>query len=127
MAKEVQELLGISMEKVREMVSADTVVGSPLVVDGVTLIPVSRITCGLIGGGADQLSQNATFAGGSGAGINVVPLAFLVVRDGQVTVQPIKSNPDVFDTAISLIPGTVDKLVGVINDITAAHREKKEQ
>ncbi|MBQ1210393.1 MAG: sporulation protein YtfJ [Clostridia bacterium] len=127
MAKEVQELLGISMEKVREMVSADTVIGTPLVIDGVTLIPVSRITCGLLGGGADQLSKNATFAGGSGAGIHVVPLAFLVVRNGQVSVQPIKSNPDAYDAVISLIPGTVDKLVDVINDITAAHREKKEQ
>lgn len=122
MAKEVQELLGISMEKLREMVSADTVVGSPLVIDGVTLIPVSRITCGLVGGGADQLTQNATFAGGSGAGINVVPLAFIVVRDGQVTVQPIKSHPDVLDSAISLIPGTVDKLVGMINNLAARDR-----
>ncbi|MBP3936982.1 MAG: sporulation protein YtfJ [Clostridia bacterium] len=122
MAKEVQELLGISMEKLREMVSADTVVGSPLVIDGVTLIPVSRITCGLVGGGADQLTANATFAGGSGAGINVVPLAFIVVRDGQVTVQPIKSHPDVLDSAISMIPGTVDKLVGMINNIAARDR-----
>ena len=122
MAKEVQELLGISMEKLREMVSADTVVGSPLVIDGVTLIPVSRITCGLVGGGADQLTANATFAGGSGAGINVMPLAFIVVRDGQVTVQPIKSHPDVLDSAISMIPGTVDKLVGMINNIAARDR-----
>ena len=122
MAKEVQELLGISMEKLREMVSADTVVGSPLVIDGVTLIPVSRITCGLVGGGADQLTANATFAGGSGAGINVVPLAFIVVRDGQVTVQPIKSHPDVLDSASSMIPGTVDKLVGMINNIAARDR-----
>lgn len=126
MAKEVQELLGISMEKLREMVSADTVVGSPLVIDGVTLIPVSRITCGLVGGGADQLTANATFAGGSGAGINVVPLAFIVVRDGQVTVQPIKSHPDVLDSAISMIPGTVDKLVGMINNIAARDRGNKQ-
>lgn len=126
MAKEVQELLGISMEKLREMVSADTVVGSPLVIDGVTLIPVSRITCGLVGGGADQLTANAAFAGGSGAGINVVPLAFIVVRDGQVTVQPIKSHPDVLDSAISMIPGTVDKLVGMINNIAARDRSNEQ-
>ena len=82
MAKEVQELLGISMEKLREMVSADTVVGSPLVIDGVTLIPVSRITCGLVGGGADQLTANATFAGGSGAVISMKPMGF-IVDDGK--------------------------------------------
>ena len=125
MSKNVQDVLGISMEKVRNMVSADTVIGTPLVLDGVTVVPVSRISCGFVGGGADLPTKTAgePFGGGSGAGVNVVPGAFLVVKDGDVKVMPVQDRPNSLDVALSMIPGAVDKIAdtvsGIVSDVTA--------
>ncbi len=116
MAKNVNELLGVSMERIKQMVDVDTVVGTPITVGNVTLIPVSKITYGFAGGGSDlpTKSDKELFGGGSGAGISVTPIAFLVVNDGRVTVTPLIAQPDSRDKLVSMIPEVVDKVSDLI-------------
>jgi len=112
----VQKLMGVSIEKIKEMVDVNTVVGTPInTADGTTIIPISRISVGFVSGGSDlpTKSQNELFGGGSGAGINIVPIAFLVVANGDVRVLHMASHPDVYDRLVDLIPTAIDGVTGL--------------
>lgn len=77
----IQGLMGVTIEKIRDMVNAETIIGDPIHVDDTTIIPVSRVTFGFASGGSDVApsSNKQMFGGGSGAGVSVTPVAFLVV------------------------------------------------
>ena len=77
---------------------------------------MSRVTYGFAGGGSDlpSKSDRQLFGGGSGAGISVTPIAFLVVNDGKVSVTPLLSRPDSQDNLVSMIPGVVDRVADLI-------------
>lgn len=124
MDKNVNSLLGVTMDKVKEMVDVDTVVGTPIVTDGVTLIPVSKVTYGFAGGGSDlpNKSDKALFGGGSGAGITVTPIAFLTVKDGNVRLLPLVTQPNAVDSLITKLPDAVEQLADTVKE----HRKKKE-
>lgn len=110
------------------MVDANTVVGDPIVTPDVTLIPISRVSMGFASGGSDfaQKSQKPdhanAFGGGSGAGINIIPLAFLVVRGDNVKLLPIVPPNDALDRAVSMAPDVIDKITSFIEK----QQEKKD-
>lgn len=112
----LNELLAETMDKVRGMVDGNTVVGTPIVTDEVTLIPISRISIGVATGGSDFAQKNQkpdrdnAFGGGAGAGVNVIPLAFLVVRGESVKLLPIVPPNDALDRAVSMIPEVMDRV-----------------
>ena len=113
MSNSVEGLMGISVEKIRDLVDANTVIGTPIQVgDGVTLIPVSKVSYGFASGGTDLPTQKPgdLFGGGAGAGIHITPVAFLTVKDGEINLLPVVSKPDSVDRLISLIPDAVDKI-----------------
>ena len=94
MNNNVEGLMGVSVEKIRELVDANTVVGTPIAMpDGVTLIPVSKVSYGFASGGSDLPSKSTAglFGGGAGAGINITPVAFISIREGQVNILPVVS------------------------------------
>lgn len=118
MENNVQGLLGTSMEKIKEMVDANTVVGTPIAVqDGVTLIPVSKISYGFASGGSDLPSKREAelFGGGSGAGINITPVAFIVISGGDVRILSVVAKPDSSDKLVNLVPDLVDKVGDLFN------------
>ncbi len=126
MEKSVQSLLGVSMDKIREMVDVDTVVGTPITADGVTLIPVSKVTYGFAGGGSDLPTKTTggLFGGGSGAGITVTPIAFLSIAGGNVNLLPLVSKPDTVDSLIGKLPELVDKISEMISKKKEEKKEK---
>ena len=112
MNNNVEGLMGVSVEKIREMVDANTVVGTPIVMgDGITLIPVSKISYGFASGGTDLPGKTASdlFGGGAGAGIHITPVAFLTIKDGEINLLPVVSKPDTADRMLSMVPDMVDK------------------
>ena len=123
MEKSVQGLLGVTMDKIKEMVDVDTVVGTPIKADGVTLIPVSKVTYGFAGGGSDIPAKTAAglFGGGSGAGITVTPIAFLSIAGGNVSLLPLISKPDTVDSLISKLPDVVN----MVTDMVSKKKEDK--
>lgn len=119
----MQGLLGVSMDKIKEMVDVNTVIGETIhTPDGTMLIPVSKVSYGFASGGSNlpSKSQSELFGGGSGAGINITPVAFIVVSASGVQVLPIVSKPDSSDKIVTLVPEMFDK-------ITALFQKKKKK
>lgn len=118
----IVDLMNATMSKLREMVDVNTVIGQPIKTDdGITLIPVSKVSFGFGSGGSDfqtkqqQAGQNNAFGGGSGAGVNIMPIAFLVVKDGNIRMVSIESaSAGPIDKAIDMAPEIIDKISGMI-------------
>ena len=91
------ELMRITMEHIKTMADANTIIGTPIHAEGVTLIPVSRMSFGMGGGGTEftiKQYPNQNFGGGSAASAKLEPVAFLVVReDGSVKLLPVAPPP----------------------------------
>ena len=86
------------MEKIRTMVDANTIIGTPIQTGDVTLIPVSRLSFGIASGGSDFTTKNQkpeadnSFGGGSGASAKLEPVAFLIIRGESVKLLPVDSE-----------------------------------
>ena len=102
------------MQKMREMIDANTIVGEPITTpDGITLIPVSKVCFGFVGGGSDfsQKSAKNGFGGGTGAGVNIIPVAFMVIKGGEVDLIYVTPTPlTTVDRIIETVPGVIDKV-----------------
>ena len=123
MSQKLPNMLESTIQKIREMLDVNTVVGTPITTpDGVTIIPVSKVSVGFGGGGCDFASKNTDnpFGGGVGGGVKVSPVCFLVVKDGNVRMlsvpEPANSTTE---RIVEMLPDTLDK-------ITAFLESKKE-
>ncbi len=130
MSEKLPNMLDGTIAKIREMVDANSVMGDPIIApDGTTVIPVSKISIGLGGGGSDFVSKNATngenpFGGGVGAGVKVTPVAFLVMKEGSVRVIPMAvPASSTADRLVEMVPDTLDKIVTFIDTKTAKKEE----
>lgn len=112
----IQGLMGVTIEKIRDMVNAETIIGDPIHVDDTTIIPVSRVTFGFVSGGSDvgPSSSKQMFGGGSGAGVSVTPVAFLVVSNGNVRTVQLVEKVSAVDNVIASLPELVDKVAALI-------------
>jgi sporulation protein YtfJ len=120
MSQNLPQMLENTIAKIREMVDSNSVVGEPIAtVDGVTIIPISRISIGFGGGGSDfavKTAQNDSFGGGVGGGVKVTPIAFLVIKDGNVRMLPVAVPANTTaDRLVEMIPDTLDKLAAFID------------
>ena len=112
----IQGLMGVTIEKIRDMVNAETIIGDPIHVDDTTIIPVSPVTFGFASGGSDvgPNSNQQMFGGGSGAGVSVTPVAFLVVSNGNVRTVQLVEKVSAVDNVIASLPELVDKVAALI-------------
>ena len=124
----LNDLMKTTIDHVRTMADANTIIGAPIHADGVTLIPVSRMSIG-VGGGGTEFSTKAqpsanNFGGGSAASAKLEPVAFLIVKDGTVKLLPVAPPPaTTVDRIIDTVPEVVDKVTGFIEQ----QQEKKAQ
>ncbi len=115
----IQGLMNITMEKVHQMVDSNTIIGKPITTDdGTTILPVSKVSFGFASGGTDFDGKNAAnkdlFGGGSGAGVNIQPVAFLVIKDGCVRTIQLTDGSNSVDRALTMLPELVDKLAALV-------------
>lgn len=125
----LSEMMQESMAKVREMVDTNTIVGQPIETpDGVTLIPISKVSIGFGGGGTAFGSKkkpeaDANLGGGIGAGVKIDPVAFLIVKDGVVRVMPVAvPATSTVDRIVEMVPGVVDQ----VSNFISSHTKKAE-
>lgn len=106
--------MSTSMEKIRELVDVNTIIGEPVTSpDGTIIIPISKVSFGFVSGGSDIPSQvtKEVFAGGSGAGISIKPQAFIIIkRDGEVKMLELGAKDSPVDTLIEGVPGIISKV-----------------
>ena len=108
----IKGIMDTTMDKLRAMVDADTITGSPIGVGDVTLIPVSRVSFGLATGGSDfptKSSDKQLFGGGGGAGVTIAPVAFIAISGGNVKMLPVYNDLSSVEKAISMAPEIIEK------------------
>ena len=123
MSKNLPNMLNETIAKIREMVDSNNVIGEPIVVGDVTIVPVSKISVGFGGGGSDFASKPAVktepFGGGVGGGVKVTPICFLVIKDGNVRMMPVATPANTTaDRIVEMVPDTLDKISAFIDSKT---------
>lgn len=122
MSQKLPNMLDNTIAKIREMVDVNSVIGDPITTqDGVTIIPVSKVSVGFGGGGSDFVSKNVNhqenpFGGGVGAGVKVTPIAFLIIKDGNVRMLPVATPANTTaDRLVEMVPDTLDKIAAFVD------------
>lgn len=119
MDTKVKDLVSTAIGKIHELSDADTVIGKAIKVDeGITIIPVSKISYGFAAGGSDLPSKNENkefFGGGSGAGVTINPLAFIVVKEDDVRLLELGSGNSPANAIVSAVPDLITKIQGMFS------------
>ena len=119
----ISDLMTETMSKIKEMVDVNTIIGNPIVAaDGTTVIPVSKVSFGFGAGGSEFSSKHAAagaplaFGGGSGAGVTVSPVCFLVIsKDGSANILGINAQAsDTVDRLVEMIPSVINKVTSFV-------------
>ncbi|MFA5659513.1 MAG: GerW family sporulation protein [Oscillospiraceae bacterium] len=114
----IQGLIETAMKKIKEMIDVDTIIGDAITApDGTTIIPVSKVSFGFASGGSDIPSaktQRELFGGGSGAGITISPIAFIVISNGDVKLLQMSMNANSSNAIINMVPEVFDKISSLI-------------
>ncbi|MEE3428196.1 MAG: GerW family sporulation protein [Ruminococcus sp.] len=113
----INSLMDTTMEKIKEMVDVNTIIGDPITSpDGTIIIPVSKVSYGFASGGSDfptKKENKDCFGGGSGAGVTIQPVAFLTVFRGDVKLIPVEKYEGAADRVVGMMPELVDKVSGL--------------
>lgn len=113
----INNLMGTVMENIKGMVDVNTIIGDPVeTANGTIIIPVSKVGFGFAAGGSDipGKAESKAFGGGSGAGVSISPIGFLVVTNDQIKLIPISSTNTPVDKLIDYIPEVFDKVNSLI-------------
>ena len=130
MSKTIPNMLENTIAKIRELVDVNSVIGNPITTpDGVTIIPISKVSVGFGGGGSDLVSKNVNkHENPFGGGVKVTPVAFLVVKDGNVRMMPVAAPANTTaDRIVEQVPDVLDKIAAFIDSRTAKKEAAKEE
>lgn len=109
----IGNLMEVTMSKMKSMVDVNTIVGDPITTpDGITIIPVSKVSYAFASGGSDfQAKDKPAFGGGNGAGVKIEPIGFLIVKDGSIRMVNITPPANTtLDRVIEKAPELMDTL-----------------
>lgn len=125
----IQGLIETAMQKLREMVDVQTIIGDPISVNDATIIPVSKVSFGFASGGSDLPTKIAkdTFAGGSGGGVSISPIAFIVIANGDVKLLQMSSEGAPSNALINLVPEVFDKISSMVKNKEKKDKEKSKE
>ncbi len=131
----IQGLMATAMQSIKEMVDVNTIVGDPVETsDGTVIIPISKVGFGFAAGGSEFCTPekskleapNTMFGGGSGAGVSIHPVAFMIVGQNQIKLLPVdQTNP--LDKLVDLVPDVIDKIGNAVSEKMAKDQKKKEK
>lgn len=126
----IGEVMSTTLQKLREMIDVNTIVGAPIQTpDGLTLIPISQLSLGFASGGSEfgktpKVEGKNNFGGGSGAGVKIEPVAFLVVHGDNVRLLPVGMMPlTTMDRVLDMVPEVVDKVTTFLDQRKADKQE----
>lgn len=131
MSHPIEGLMSTAMGNIKEMVDVNTIVGTPVESpDGSVIIPISKVSFGFAAGGSDFGKKNEAevmFGGGSGGGVSISPVGFIVVGQGQIKMMPIGGVTSPVDRILDMVPGIVDKINSTIESKREAGKKKKDE
>ncbi|MCI6257075.1 GerW family sporulation protein [Pseudoflavonifractor sp. HCP28S3_F10] len=127
----IGDLMSTTMQKIREMVDVNTVIGTPIETQGITIIPVSKVSVGFATGGSDFATKQQkpdagnAFGGGGGASVKITPMSFLIVKGDSVRLLPVDPPAgNTVDRVVEMVPELVDKVTGFIDQQKAKKAEE---
>ncbi len=114
----LEKLVETAMQKIHELADCETVVGKPIIADGTTIIPISKVSVGFTSGGSDLPTKGSKelFGGGTAGGVTLQPLAFITITNGEVKLLQMSVNASKENALINMIPDVVDKITDFINN-----------
>lgn len=118
-------ILATAIDKIKDMVDCQTIIGDPIDAgDGIKVIPISKVTYGFASGGSDfpTKTNKELFGGGGGAGVTISPVAFLVIKDGDLSVKYISEGAE---NSAERIIGMVPDVVNKVSDVVAKFKSDK--
>lgn len=121
-AENLMQLMSFTADKAMEMADAGSVLGEAMVIDGMTVIPVSKISAGFAGGGTNMVNatvKKSNSPAGSGAKVTVTPISFLVIKDGNATVITVDANGK------DCKQGLVAKIIESVKEFSKKKKESK--
>lgn len=110
----ISDLLNVSMKCISDMIDANTIIGNPITYNNTTIIPVSRVHLGFVSGGSD-IKPNTNkieplFGGGTGGGLSLTPIAFLVISNNEISLMSIDNNTHIAEKLVDVFPKAIDKI-----------------
>lgn len=121
----IKGLMETAMQNIKEMVDVNTIVGDTIEAgDGTVVVPISKVAFGFGAGGSEfgKTDSSAKFGGGSGGGVSIEPVAFMVVGQGQIKLVPVDKQTTPAQEIIEQVPSMVGKIVD-----TFKNSEKKKK
>ena len=117
--RNIEGIMNITMDNLKALVDADTIIGTPITVGEVTLIPVSKVSFGLATGGSDfPTKQASVFGGGGGAGVTVTPIAFISISGNCVKMLQVNNEQTTVEKIIESSPELLKKFKEVFEKKT---------
>lgn len=108
----VDDIINSSMKNLRDIIDSNTIVGRPIEVDGVNIIPISKVNVGFVAGGGEPAKKKSAFLGGSGSGFNITPIGVLSISKGKTEFIQV----DRTDAVAELIKTTTKFVSSVIGE-----------
>ncbi len=126
----INGMMDVTLQRIRELVDSNTIIGEAIYMeDGTMILPISRITYGFVSGGSDMGPKTSKdmFGGGTGAGVSVSPVAFLVINNGKVRLLQLADKNNSVDRVIGIMPEMIDKIQGIVSDMPGNKKKKDAQ
>jgi sporulation protein YtfJ len=122
MDHEINTLLKVSLEHIKEMIDVDTIIGEAIIVsEELKVIPISRVRMGFLAGGTDITSgtrEENPFGGGTGGTIFISPIAFLVCKNNEVSILHLENSTHLYEKVIDSVPSITSKIANLFQDMT---------
>lgn len=127
----IEGLMHSAMSSIKEMIDVDTIIGDPIYTEnGISIIPISKVSFGFVSGGSEfkgetineytkrekeeEIQYKLPFGGGSGAGVTLNPVAFLVINQDNVKLLPIDHSSAV-DRLLDYVPDLMERVNEVLS------------
>ncbi|MFK2824675.1 GerW family sporulation protein [Bacillus sp. B190/17] len=119
----IEGLMTTAMENLKDMIDVNTIIGDPVETpDGSVIMTVSKVGFGFAAGGSEFMRDkqggdqgSSPFGGGSGGGVSITPIAFLIVNSDGVRLLHLDENTHLLDKIIDLAPSVIDKIQSMLN------------
>lgn len=132
MSTPIEGLISVAMENIKGMVDVNTIVGEAVTTaDGITIIPISRVSFGFGAGGSefsanplDKKNDERMFGGGSGGGATIKPVAFLIVNKDAIRILPVTNTLSTVDRVVDMLPEALNKFNSILGNFKSKKGEK---
>lgn len=139
----IEGLMITAMNSIQDMIDVNTIIGEPIHADNnIVIIPVSKVTFGFAAGGSEfngetideynkkdkeeQIQYRLPFGGGSGAGVTINPVAFIVINNDNVKLIPV-NHSSAIDKLLDYVPDLIDKTGEIMNKCLNNKKEKAKE